>query len=83
MSINTVFKGTLVRGRVSTVEFIAENNVEYQYLKKYSAMNPKIFNDGKKKLQIYYMEDFLAIRDIEDEKKHHLLDFLAFGTIHS
>ena len=40
--------------RVSIVEFIVENNVEYSYSTKYSTMNPTIFNNGIKiKSSIY------------------------------
>ena len=34
--------------RVSIVEFIVENNVEYHYSTKYSTINPTIFNNGIK-----------------------------------
>ena len=45
--------------RVSIVEFIVENNVEYYYSTKYSTMNPTIFNNGiNTKISIYSMGFF-------------------------
>ena len=49
--------------RVSIVEFIVENNVEYSYSTKYSTMNPTIFNNGffKKSLSFivrYFVDCF-------------------------
>ena len=42
--------------RVSIVEFIVENNVEYHYSTKYSTINPTIFNNGIKiKIRIGYV----------------------------